>query len=460
MGRAVKVRRNYYYRTVGMPAIVTLNTRKSHNVSCVFALFSAHFFVFGQKELAMRKGNKILSIFMVLAIVMITAISFAACDNSSQSNLATYKTVGIKVVDIDGEVIVNDDNVQISDKSTLLDLLKNNYAAVATASTFGNYLVSVKGSVVDKNWSLMLYENGKMSDVGIDGIVVDNNDKFEFRVECWNTVASGYGTMDDIDVKVDRTIYKYFKLLKNEIYNKRTTIKDSGFWDDMFLYNIGKSYFGGKVELNASQEFLSVLENTDLSTLTGANWGKFYYAAKANGIDLTDFKVAYQSYINTITGAFNCWSTPFEISFAKALNVTSEALQTLIANTNLSNDTGWGPDAAVWQNTCLSIYKNFVASDFEFLSNKSDWGNATNIALPLMLYSANNMNIREIQKTLTKDCVELLFEKAYNQTSNLLLLNSAEPITSPQNMSVNQIYASLLSYKIMRDGQTAFNILA
>ena len=157
--------------------------------------------------------------------------------NSESISVAT-PTYQIKVVDLDGEEL-GSATININEQSSVFNDLINNFAVDYTVSDYGPYISSINGSIVDVNYFLAIYENGVSAATGVDGLVADENDVFEFKVECWNTISSGYGTMDEYDMLVDKVIYGYMKTLD---LSSSTTFADGSFWDLMTI-NLGKSNY-------------------------------------------------------------------------------------------------------------------------------------------------------------------------------------------------------------------------
>ena len=63
----------------------------------------------------------------------------------------------------------------------------------------------------DEKLAVAIYENGIAASSGVESLVVYEKDVFEFKVECWNTLDSGYGLFDKYDILVDKAIYHYAK---------------------------------------------------------------------------------------------------------------------------------------------------------------------------------------------------------------------------------------------------------
>ena len=138
--------------------------------------------------------------------------------SSSSASLSNTSSINytLKVIDIDGEELLNR-NITTTDKNSLFSYIDDNLTVTYTTGDTGHYITSLEESVVDPSYFLALYENGQMSSVGVDGIVLDDGDEIVFKNECWNTVETGYGTKTATDIKVDQIIYSTYKKMK-EIY--------------------------------------------------------------------------------------------------------------------------------------------------------------------------------------------------------------------------------------------------
>ena len=115
----------------------------------------------------------------------------------------------INVYDIDGEelgskVIEKDADFDGSSKGAFLQVLKDNFTVVSYNSDWGTSLVSINGSVVDPYYYLSILENNEYSMVGVDDLVIDDGDVFDFKVVTWQTY-------DETDLLVDQVVYSFFK---------------------------------------------------------------------------------------------------------------------------------------------------------------------------------------------------------------------------------------------------------
>lgn len=399
---------------------------------------------------------------LCLILVLLLGIFIVGCKKTEQppepDPQPTYLSYSIKVVDLDGEVLA-DKKYSTKDYDSVLKAITDDLNAVCYDTQYGKSVSSVKGSIVDPNWYLALYENGAYASTGVEGLVIDEGDKFEFKSECWNTVESGYGTMDATDVLVDKIVYTYMKKYFKEVVKSSLDLATGDYWSMMMVYMMASNYYDANVfNTNAFKaEYKTALTGTDLSTLEGAAWGKYFYAARAFGLDLTAFKTAYTAYMtNTVTAetAYSEWATPFYLSPAKSLEVETASV-TALKNTTYRAGTEWGLDGWCWEMTNLSLWNTFALADLDNIS-ATDQGNGCSTALLLLPLAANNISARDVKNEEGVDLLQLVL--AYYDSTLELVKWSKEDTTI--NYSTNQIYASLMAYKAQRDSGKAVNIFA
>lgn len=372
--------------------------------------------------------------------------------NSESISVAT-PTYQIKVVDLDGEEL-GSATININKQSSVFNDLINNFAVDYTVSDYGPYISSINGSIVDVNYFLAIYENGVSAATGVDGLVADENDVFEFKVECWNTISSGYGTMDEYDMLVDKVIYGYMKTLD---LSSSTTFADGSFWDLMTI-NLGKSNYYDANLFNydsISDDVKEELETYDISTLDGANLYKYYLYSRALDKDLSALKAHASSYVETLSDEYNDYVSPFIVAASYGLSVESEKINTLV-NAPISTNFTWGPDVPVWQYTTSSLFnQNVDNATLNTCVETLDYGNSCSNALVLQAFAAANENIRDGKYEVEgKDLIEVLFDNYYNESNNTLDYTKGVANT----YSTNQVIVSLMAYKVNRDAKKAVNI--
>ena len=371
----------------------------------------------------------------------------------------TPATFIIKVYDIDGEELGNK-TLTTSEETytTVWGALQAEFDVVSYDSTYGPSISSINGSIVDSNWYLAIYENGELASTGVAGLELNDGDVFEFKSECWNTKESGYGALDSYDVLVDKIIYSYAKGNMQQALTAVESYNGSEFWTFMtmsMMANAGydSNLFGTKNVNPLVSESIEAV--TDFSSFSGAQWGKYYYTARALNMNLDAFKTAYENHINeTIVNEYaeyGEYTLPFEMSPAKALNFTSSRLSALV-NTEYHAGTSFGIDGFAWQVTSLQLWEKYteeVLQEFPL----EDQGNGTSCALELLVYAAFNKPVRGE----TSDLIKTIIDTYYDET--LGLVKNATTDTEAA-YSTNQIYAGLMAYKVCRDKAQAVNIFA
>ena len=369
--------------------------------------------------------------------------------------IANY-TVTVK--DIDGEVLL--DSLELSTvegaNSIISDIENAGYEVISEDSQYGLFIKSIAGSVIDNNYYLAFNVNGKPADVGASSYEIKNGDAIEFEVQCLNTVEYG-GQLDATDILVDKIIYSY---LKNELPNcikNDTTYASSDYWTYMTINALTDNLYDFSYDQSIIKADLKEsIENVDLSTLSGANYGKYYWTAKALGYDLSSFSEVYKEHIDSISTQYSQYVTPFEIAPAYGLDLTSDNLKTLVKDAQLASDQ-YGIDGLAWQIAALAPYDKYHYTILDVV-NRRDESNCTSNALQLIDFAALNVNPRESDYEVEGvDLVEYIIDNFYDETTNLVKVYKTDEGT---NMSTNQVYAGLVSYKIQRDKQKAFYLFA
>lgn len=380
-------------------------------------------------------------------------------NNSLEEELAKF-TFEIKVIDIDG-VNLGSKKIPYRKYSNLWDALDDNFNVVASIGDYGHYISSINGSIVDNNYYVAIYENNEFASTGVDSIIPDAGDVFEFRVECWNTLSSGYGVLDKYDVLVDKTIYHYIKTRLKEVVEGATTYTNV-LWEAMTIYLMSEArdsngynvYDSNLFKFSFSDTLKSDFGLIDVTSLSGANIGKYFYTARLLNNDLTNYKTMYTSYLSTVT-SYNEYVSPFTLSPAYSLNLSS-SIDNNVKNTTYRAATTWGTDGIAWQLTAMSLHTSLAESELLVLPTDNE-GNATSAALRLLPYAAFNKNIRTVKNSDNKDLIEIIFDNYYDSELNIVKYNVS---TNDYNFSSNQVYASLIAYKVQRDTRKVANLFA
>ena len=393
-----------------------------------------------------------------MLLCLTSLMLLTGCNNINGSTSDTSSSIPndsyqINIVDIDGEIL-SSKQIKLSETTSVWEDLKTNFDVKYTDGEFGAYISSIDGSIVDNNYFLSIYENGKSASTGVEGLVADNEDVFEFKVECWNTISSGYGTMDEYDILVDKAIYGYMKLLD---LSTSTTYTDSTFWDIMTINLAKNNYYDSNVFNydGISQAVKDELSSVDVSTLTGVNILKYLVYAKALSLDVTALKTSVTSYLDTLADSYSPYVTPFIVAASYGLGIQHEKLTTL-ASAEISTDLTWGPDVSIWQLASSVLYNNNLSNyDLSVFTGKLDYENSCSTSISLQAFAALNVNVRDSKYEVNgKDLIEVLFDNYYNETTNEIEYTKGEKNT----YSANQVIASLMAYKVCRDNSKKANI--
>ena len=387
------------------------------------------------------------------SLLLLSVLSLCSCGQQTSSEEIPNNTYQVIVRDIDGEVL-GDKYIELNEEKSFFDSLIDNFNVDYTINAYGPYLSRINGSIIDNNYYLAVYENGELASTGVDGLIADQGDVFEFKVECWNIVETGYGTLDSYDLLVDKVIYGYMKSLD---LSTSTTFMDGSFWDLMTI-NIAKNYFYDSSLFNfdkISDNVKNEIENYDINTLTDGNLYKYYLYSKALNKDLSSLSEYAASYVETLADTYNDYVTPFVVAASHGLNIKSDKINHL-ASLPISTNYLWGPDIPVWQYTTSMLYNENIDKDTLNLCLQSlDYGNSCSNSLVLQAFAASNENIRDSKYEVDgKDLIEVLFDNYYNESKNIL-----EYSKGVENVySANQTIVSLMAYKVCRDNQKAVNI--
>lgn len=359
----------------------------------------------------------------------------------------------IKIIDIDGQELGCKD-IEINSENSVFEELIENFDVSYTIDSYGPYISSINGSIVDSNYYLAIYQNGEATATGVDGLVANVNDVFEFKVECWNTIDSGYGKLDKYDLLVDKVIYSYMKSLD---LSSSTTFADGTFWDLMTI-KIGMENYYDESIFNydsISEVVKEQLLSYDVNTLTGSDLYKFYLYSKATNNSLETLTNYVKSYVTTLEETYNDYVTPFIVATCYELDVSSDKIDNL-TKLPISENYEWGPDIPVWQYTTSMLYnENIDKSTLSKCVESLDYGNSCSNALVLQAFASSNENVRDSKYEIDgKDLIEVLFDNYYNEDSNVL-----EYSKGVANVySTNQTIVSLMAYKANRDTGKKVNI--
>lgn len=416
-----------------------------------------------------------------------TSVVDTTTSQSSTSHFPTDTTTStdagtatLRVIDFDDEVLF-DGEVPAGDNlyNTLINT--NGIELEVSGSAPSHYLTSINGSIVDSNLSLMIYENDVESWDSCDTLSVDNGDVIEIKNTFRNTKSSGWGIYDNVDVLVDKTIYKYIKSVFKEATQNTTSFKGSTFWEyllsnlaiengyDVSLFNVRE----------ANDDLLEEVNNYDYSKIgykdgvasEVAEFFKYYYTALGIGgfdveIDSTDDKIAdFKAALKTYADAnitneyeYNQYSSPFILSILNKLDINKDTLKAIAQGTDKLDieRSEWGnyTDQLAWQVLTFDAIQGdeckFDKTVLNTLNVRDDDFNAASLAASVAAFAALGENPRDEKYEIEgEDIIENIMTNFYDETSGLLKVYKNDE-TIP-NFSTNQIYTYLFAYKISRD---------
>jgi len=389
-----------------------------------------------------------------------TTVEAMPVDTTTTTTQAKAVSYSLKVVDLDGEVLL-DKNLNTTENTNLVKALENETKLVSSNTEFGTYLVSINDSIVDQNYFLSIYVNGTPASTGADGIIINDNDQIEIKNECWNTIESGYGTLDNTDLLVDKTIYKTYKEFK-EIYKEASYIP----YDALFAYsnfkNVGysidtKNLFTDTIKNN--------YKNIDYSTLTLSDTFKTAISLYALGSDVTaikqyitnssfdlsaPFTETYAAYTYDVMKLFNIQASNYNDYVNKINNINLAANETscmCVPAIKLLNDEY---DFSEFVNAIKgSLTENGFSYSMSYGGVDYVTCNASSTAQAIIALTTIGEDLKEDGfKVNNKNLIEILFNY-YDEETKLFY--------DYENDSNNLIYAepqalaALISYKILRD---------
>ena len=269
--------------------------------------------------------------------------------------------------------------------------------------------------------------------------------------------------LDEKDILVNEAIDEYVTNYLIEDIKDDTLEEINGEWSNFTNY---WSYLvvselkdnGYSIDIKDNNKAIyNYIKDYDLDTLSGVDFGKYYYYAKAFDINLDSYKVKYKTFLETLGMEYydyGEYTIPFEIAPAKALEIENNNIHK-ITNSTYKPSTDYGYDGYNWFYTSNVLFTTKVDNDYLEKISKEKYDNPTSIALSIASFAASNVNVREEKyKTNNKDLVELLLE-SYDSNLKLIKYDSKD---TGINYSTNQIYAGLIAYKYQRDNNKAVNI--
>ena len=402
--------------------------------------------------------KKILFLLSGLAL----SFSLASCqmDNSSTSSTATTNPTttdnvsqieySVEIVDFDGTILGSKEITTTNNKS-LFDDLKTNFNVKYSESQYGPFISEINSSLVDPNYSLMLYQNGTMASTGVDGIILNDNDEIKFVNECWNT------ELDEVDKMVDKVIYSFMKDADDFL---------SAEYSDFYLLGaINKMMELGYSSMNLdflSDTYLETIKNKDLNTVNSSNLLGHAILLKSSNTPLDTLKAHIESTkVDVVGGPYGIYSNiPYYLG-AKMAGATIINESEYKESFKASLETEIGDSGAFLMHVLPTL--DGVSSDLKdkFIANQvktftedgvkfDEWSSmGVSAGCQIRGFAAIGENIRDEKYQVNGvDMVEAVLKYLVNDYEFKVNLTDTEANNS---FATPQILAGLMAYKMSRD---------
>jgi len=261
---------------------------------------------------------------------------------------------------------------------------------------------------------------------------------------------------DDVDLLVDEIVETYATTTLKSSLAASVTYSDSTYWQIQGIKVMIDAKASKKVYNYdmLTDTYKDSVKNQDTTTLQGAAFAKYYYAARAIGQSTDSFKSAYTTYLEGKTeySSYGEYELSFTLPIAKSLKL-NDKVNTNVINTTYRSSTAWGTDGLAWQLTGLAAYKDVSSelSAFTLASLESAYSVDVSLSAMILPYAASNLSARNASFDIV---AELL--KHYDKDAKKF---ETEKLGSG-DYSSNQIYAALMAYKAQRDTKKAVNLFA
>ena len=414
---------------------------------------------------------------LFLSTLLLGGLFLVGCSNSTPTTTSSSEPstsiekkdveYTLKVYDLDGTELYNK-KVTAKEDSSLFLSLNDKTTLVQDSTDLGHEIKSINGSINDSIYQFNIYVDGKKTTETVDSLKIKAGSVIELKNEL-------KVTLDEKDQLLEKAIYKYAKdyliadvsddtlesLNQPSEYNGVVSYtKFSNFWTYLCVGLLKDNGYNIDIK-EKNTAIYNAIKDYDLTTLSGTDFGKYYYYAKAFDVNLDSFKTKYKNFVdNTLEEEYTPfyyqeYSIPFEIAPAKALNISSEKITGLV-NTTYVPDTTYGTDGFNWFTTANLLFGKEKNTETLTTLSQIDYDNITSAALTVATFASANENPRKAAyKKDNKDLIEKILE---SYDAGLGLIKYAEADTGI-NYSTNQIYSSLIAYKYQRDTNTAVNIL-
>ena len=363
---------------------------------------------------------------------------------------------------------------KVGQYNSVLDSLKAFTNVESSSSQYGTFINGIDNSFTDNNWTISIYENGISSQTGIDGLVIDAGDVFEFKHECWSTLETGWGSFDSYDVLVDQVVYNFAYTRFEDVIKNNSNWKGSNYWEYMALYKMinakntygtaaydqnifNTTYLNNDLIVSLAQADVNALFDVSDSSFNPQNIFKYYYTARLLNMDLSEFEAEFEAYIPTLLtyGEFDEYTIPFLVGVAVDLGVEFSMDSYILNPTYRPASETWGPDGYSWLLTGIAATTGSIDSAKDNIIFNADilensYSKDVSVSSLLLPLAATNNNARTYNDF---DVIKYLFDNYYDSTTMKFTTEAGA-----SDYSSNQIYAALVAYKIQRDSSAKFNL--
>ena len=381
---------------------------------------------------------------------------------SDISKISNDKDVIVKTYDIDDELL-SIYKISLGENDTIFDKFVSLADVEYTSSDYGPYIQSIDGMIKDNKYYVSFFVNDDYANHGINELDQDlkDGDVITFKPD-FNYYNNS--TYDEIDVKVDKIIYNYYKHAK-EYANK------IGYVD----YNLAFAY--KKLEGAGYEVDTTTLYSNTVKSLFTTNPQKYssdgnvfkttlaYYCA---GLDTTEATSQYVSRSVDLTSQwvettlayyYNVGQVIGEISkddifiqdklenYTLAMDETSCMIVTALAN---------GIDLVKCQNFDQTLKPGFTENGFAYTYGEWNTCNCSSTAQAILAFGALGINIRNDEyKVNNTDMIQALLSY-YDEETGLFYDYDGD---MGLNYATPQAVSALISYKLLKAGKSS-NIYA
>ena len=408
------------------------------------------------------KMKKILFLLSGLALTLSLASCSMDMDNGGSHNYPSATIPGtidevvdyvysIEVIEYDGTVLGNK-YIHTTSKKSLFKDLATYFDLEYEDSEYGHYIKQINSSMVDPNYALMLYQNGKLSSTGVDDIILNDNDSIRLVNERWNK------ELDETDRLVDKVIYSFMEdadSFLSETYN-----------DFYLLAAINKMMEMGYSKMNLdflSDSYLEEIKNKDVNDIAPAQLLRHIMLLKASNTPLDKLRLHMENTtVNPVGGPYGVFSdVPYYLAsrIAKANIKNIDAYKGLFKSELTSPSLGDAGalymhvlgDLEEFDSEARSNYLNAQKAKFQKDGVAFDEWSSHSVSAGCQIrgFAALGENIRDEKYQVNGvDMVEAVLMYLVNDYEFKSSLDSEKP---DNGFATPQILAGLMAYKMSRD---------